>query len=201
MRYFLLILCLFSTLAMAQFQAGKHYKILPQAMTGATPTQITEFFSYGCPACAGLEPTLRPWRAAHAKQIHFSRIPVEFNRKAWTLYAKSYYIAAALGKEQAMASDLFAAIQQPGEAAVSQQVLSKVFVAHGISAEDYDNALHFSASIDAQLVQGRKTMQTLGIYAVPTLIVGGRYQTDVQMAGGPDKLLALLDYLLLQAKA
>jgi protein dithiol oxidoreductase (disulfide-forming) len=208
-RYILLLcLCVLGGMAYADqqpvFQAGKHYEVLSQAavapVSASSKIQVIEFFSYACPWCARLEPILQAWAKKNAARVELVRVPVEF-REPWTLYAKAYYIAHALDADHEITPALFSTIQAAHETPLGEQQLAEVFAAHHVRAEEFINALHFSPSIDAQLAEGRQRVRQFGIVAAPTLIVAQRYKTDPQLAGDITKIPALLDYLLLQAKA
>lgn len=53
-----------------------------------------------------------------------------------------------------------------------------------------------SFTVSTKISQAKSLAQHYAVEGVPLLIVGGRYVTDVAMAGGPEKLLAVLDQLI-----
>lgn len=43
---------------------------------------VREFFSYGCPHCADLNPLITAWAAKLPPDVEFQRLPVSFGRTA-----------------------------------------------------------------------------------------------------------------------
>ncbi|MGE5668772.1 MAG: thiol:disulfide interchange protein DsbA/DsbL, partial [Betaproteobacteria bacterium] len=66
--------------AAAPLVEGKNYVRLanPQPVDTGKKIEVIEFFSYGCPHCAALEPYLDAWRAKLPADVTFRRVPVLF---------------------------------------------------------------------------------------------------------------------------
>ena len=64
------------------FREGEDYTRLPNATAaGSERVEIIEFFSYGCPHCAHLEPHLQEWKAnGKSANVELRRIPVAWNK-------------------------------------------------------------------------------------------------------------------------
>jgi len=60
---------------------GKDFTRLPTPInlprTGKV--EVIEFFWYGCPHCFAFEPTIEPWIAKLPADVHFRRVPVQFD--------------------------------------------------------------------------------------------------------------------------
>ena len=63
-----------------EFQEGKQYIRLknPQPVESGNKIEVLEFFSYGCPHCADLEPILENWLKTLPPDVQFRRVPVLF---------------------------------------------------------------------------------------------------------------------------
>ncbi len=163
--------------------------------------QVTEFFSYGCPYCYHLDPTVEQWLKSKPANVSFNRIPVVFH-PTWAVYAKAYYAAQALGVEDKVTPVLFNAIQNDKQPMTNQQDLEKVFVAQGVSKNDFESAFNFSPGVDAQIKRGQDLMQAYQIMAVPAFVVNNQYRTDLGMVKGDDKrLMQVLSYLVTKSQA
>src|SRR6187455_872762 len=79
-------------IASAQSGEGREYVRLKQPVPVETgkKIEVIEFFSYGCPHCAELEPHLDAWLAKLPQDVAFRRVPVMFQQR-WTPLAKIYY--------------------------------------------------------------------------------------------------------------
>lgn len=202
MRYLLLAICLcFSSLTFAAtpvFQAGKQYQVLPPVSATAPKIQanVVEFFSYGCPACFHLEPTIEKWLATKPTKVSFDRIPVVFHDN-WLLLAKAYYVAQSLGVENKITPKIFNAIHEQGRDFSSEQALSQFFAEQGVNAQDFSSAFEFSPGIMAKLSKGDTIMRQYRIFQVPALVINGKYITNIAMTNGDaQQLMQVIDYLL-----
>src|SRR6478609_9573223 len=103
--------------AFAQLTEGKNYARItnPQPVETGKKIEVIEFFSYGCPHCAELEPHLDAWLAKLPQDVAFRRVPVMFQQR-WTPLAKIYYTLDALGVESKLSPDVFRAIHGSGTA-------------------------------------------------------------------------------------
>ena len=61
--------------------------------------------------------------------------------------------------------------------------------------EDFDRATS-SFMVDSRMRRADSLAKTYFITSVPTVVVGGKYSTNLTMAGGPDKLMAVVDFLV-----
>jgi thiol:disulfide interchange protein DsbA len=88
-----------------QLQEGKQFVRLknPVPVETGNKIEVIEFFSYGCPHCADLEPILEDWMKRLPPDVQFRRVPVLFQPK-WVTLAKVYYTLEALGVEPKMTS-------------------------------------------------------------------------------------------------
>ena len=167
---------------------------------------VEEFFNYGCGACYSLEPAMEKWLQEKPKDVVFTRTPVVFHSQ-WEIYAKTYYIIQALKLNDKLSSQIFAAVHDPELAKKYDNLqttksMEKFFVDHGVKAETFAAAYNYSPQIDANVKQGMNRMQSYGIYSVPTIVVAGKYQTDLQLANGDkDRVIQILSYLIKKSQS
>lgn len=203
--FFMLIPIL--TFSNPQFVEGKQYKvIIPSQSVAArieTPknkVSVVEFFSYGCPWCFHLEPSLEKWLKTKPNYVKFTRVPVVFE-DGWQTYAKAYYTAEALGILDKMTPAIFNAIHVKGLDLTSSDAMQKFFMAHGTSKADFQSAYDFSPGIGMQLEEGQNLILAYHVFAVPTIIVNGKYYTNAELTNGNDQLLMqVVNYLVEKEK-
>jgi len=72
---------------------GKDYGVVtpPQKTDDPSKIVVIEFFSYACPHCNALNPSLTLWENRLAKDVHFEREAVIFGRQPWQKLAQVHY--------------------------------------------------------------------------------------------------------------
>lgn len=181
----------------ANFVEGKDYQVVtaPQGVTKSKIPVITEFFSYGCPWCYKIDPSVTEWAGKMGSGAQLDRVPVVF-KPEWDLYAKAYYTAKALALSDKLSPQLFKAIQEERNPLASKQAMIDFFVAHGVDREIAKSAFENSPTIDMRVQYGMTLMANYHINAVPAFVVNNKYKTDLQMAGSQERLFQILDYLV-----
>jgi thiol:disulfide interchange protein DsbA len=182
----------------ASFVEGKDYYVLsnpPPINHKIKGKLIQEFFSYGCPWCYKIETPLEEWVNKKGQIIQFERIPVVF-KPSWELYAKAYYTAKTLALSNKLNPLLFKAVQVERKPLESKQSMINFFVTQGVDKEIAKNAFENSPTIEMNVQTGMALMSTYQINAIPAFVVNNKYKTDLQLAGSPERLLELLDYLV-----
>lgn len=191
------------------FKAGKDYVVLAKHRNHNVPVSdqrtptvtVEEFFSYGCPSCFRLEPDLLKWKKNQGKHVQLRRVPVVFNQQ-WVIFAKAYYVAEALGIIDKINPALFDAIHNKNQQFKTQDDMIAFFVKHGAKKQKVEQAFTASPSIDAQVKLGNQLMKSYQVLAVPTLVVDGKYKTDMQMVRGDVKrLFSVVNTLAAKKKA
>ena len=107
--------------AATQWQAGKNYFVIDPPLPTQTgdKIEVTEVFSYGCPACNFAHTyvdTLRKHLPANA-QMDF--VPASFNKaEDWEVFQRAYLTAKALGIAEKAHDAMFDAVWKTGELAI-----------------------------------------------------------------------------------
>lgn len=195
-KVLMIILLLPSLVMAADFIEGKDFQIITQATDNATKgPSVTEFFSYGCPWCYKMESPLNNWVGKMGSKVHIERVPVVF-KPNWELYAKAYYTAKTLALAEKFNPLLFKAIQDEKQPLASKQAMIDFFVVHGVDKEIAKSAFENSPTIDLRVNNGMALMAHYQISGVPAFVVNNKYKTDLQMAGSPERLFEIMNYLV-----
>jgi len=96
-------------------EEGREYVRLknPQSVETGKKIEVIEFFSYGCPHCADLEPILQNWMKTMPADVQLRRIPVMFQER-WIPLARIYYTLEALGEDKRLSPEVFSALHNKG---------------------------------------------------------------------------------------
>lgn len=191
-----------------KWKAGTNYTVLsPAQPTDAPPgkVEVIEMFWYGCPHCYAFDPTLEAWRKHKASYIQFVRVPVMW-ADIHRAHARLFYTLQALGKLDQLHSKVFDEIHQKGDelyvsgdpqATLEDEV--KFAEANGISRADFVAAYN-SFGVQANLQKADDLARRYKIDAVPTIVIDGKYESNVGMAGDENKLIELINDLAASEK-
>jgi protein dithiol oxidoreductase (disulfide-forming) len=183
------------------WQPGVNYDpVVPGQPTSVSPgkVEVLEVFWLGCPHCYALEPYIRAWLKSKPAYIEFVRVPVMWS-PIHRAHAHLFYTLQALGRPDliAKAFDTIQHQQSPlasEDEAESLRMQQAFAVQNGISADDYKNA-YSSFSVASDLQRAEELTQRYHVDNVPFIVINGKYATDVGAAGGPEKLIKLIDDL------
>ena len=176
---------------------GTHYTKLNPPVAVSTPPgkiEVVEFFSYGCPHCYALEPTLEPWAKRLPGDVVFKRVPVGFNA-LYENYQKIYYALEAMGQVDAMHRKVFDAIHQQRQRLDKESDIAAFMAANGIDGAKFIEQ-YKSFSVQAKAKQAQQLSQAYKIEGVPAMGVQGRYVTSGSQAGSNERALAVTDSLV-----
>jgi protein dithiol oxidoreductase (disulfide-forming) len=181
----------------AKFKEGTNYtKIVPAQPTGVAPgkVEVTEVFWYGCGHCFTLDPAIESWRAkGKAPYVEFVRVPAMWN-DGTRMHARVFYTAELLGKLDQLHTLIFREFHVAGNQLNSVDKISAFFQQHGVSKDEFTKAFS-SFSVETKLQRADFLNRRYRIQSVPTVVVNGKYSTDVSMAGGEAPLFGLIDEL------
>jgi len=195
-------------LPVGRWVAGTNYKVLsPAQPTDAAPgkVEVIEFFWYGCPHCNVLDPYIENWRKLKAPYIEFVRVPVMWG-DVHRAHARLFYTLQALGKLDELHAKVFARIHTdrdplyaPSDNAGTLRYQLAFATANGISDADFNSAYN-SFAVQTNLQKADDLARRDRIESVPTIVINGKYVTDVGMAQGPDNLIQLINDLAASEK-
>jgi thiol:disulfide interchange protein DsbA len=194
---------------------GVNYFLIQPARTPAVPpgkVEVTEVFSYACPACNIFQPTMHKLRQSMPANVVVDYLPAAFNpAEDWPMFQLAYVTAQILGVAQQYHDAMFDAVWKGGgDLSITDAAhalknhmptiedAAKFYNEHaGVPVEKFiATSKSFSADFkirtDQDLITGYKIDRT------PTIVVNGKYRMHVESAGGPDQLIDLVKYLVVK---
>lgn len=153
---------------------GRDYKLVPvpQSVPAGT-VEVREFFWYGCPHCAQLDPHITAWLKTKPAGVTFIRTPAPLN-PVWESNARGFYVAEQLGQLEASHTALFDAIHVKKERPFDQAALAEFYARFGIAPAKF-NALYNSFSVSGKVAQARDLVVRYQLSGVPATVVNGKY--------------------------
>ena len=180
----------------AQQLGGDYTEILPP-LSADVPDKIEviEFFSYACPHCNELNPSLTKWAARQPSDVAFRKVAVGFGNPFYQLTAKLFYSLEALGELKRLDDSVFQAIHSKGVKLLDEKSVTRWVASQGVDAKKFGDAFN-SFGVLNQIKRSDMLVKNANIRGVPALVVDGRY-----LIGGPNikdntVLLAIADQLI-----
>ena len=185
--------------AESQFVEGKHFiEIFPEMNTSAAEgkIEVTELFWLGCPHCYSLEPTIKKYKESLADDVEFSQIPAALN-PSWGFHAKAIFTAQILDPkdEKHLIDKLFKTYHEKNNRFNNPELVKAFFIEQGFSETQFNNTFN-SMALNAAMSNAKTVGTDSQANSVPTLIINGKYRTGVGMAGGPEKLIQVVNMLV-----
>jgi thiol:disulfide interchange protein DsbA len=190
-----------SNSAFAQLVEGKNYARItnPQPVETGRKIEVIEFFSYGCPHCAELEPHLDAWLAKLPPDVSFRRVPVMFQQR-WIPLAKIYYTLDALGTESKLSPDVFKAIHGSNVSLWDNDKFYDWAATKGLDRKKVEEVFT-SFAVDGKMKRAMQLAQQYNIQSVPTVVVDGKFVTSSDRVGTHAQLPAAIDEHVNKARA
>jgi thiol:disulfide interchange protein DsbA len=192
---------------------GRHYFLIVPAQPTAAPkgkVEVTEVFSYGCPACDHFVPVMRKLKQGLPANAVVDFMPAGFNAaEDWPMFQRAYVTAQMLGIADTTHEAMFSAVWKTGELAIIDQATGQLKArlptiedaarfynrTTGVSVADFVTAAQ-SMGADTQIGQADSMLVRYRVSATPTMIINGKYRLDVPSAGGPEELVELVKWLV-----
>ena len=180
-------------------EEGKEYLRLkvPQPVESGKKIEVIEFFSYGCPHCGDLEPSLQGWLKTLPADVQFRRVPVMFQER-WIPLAKIYYTLEALGEEARLTPAVFTAVHAKGLSLWQDKTFFDWAASQGIDRKKVED-MYNSFGMGGKVNRARLAAQTYQVQSVPLIIVDGKFvsnRVSTHAAFPP-----LIDALVVKARA
>lgn len=193
-----LFTALLATGLMAEAAHADPFTVLNPAQPTASKDKIEviEFFSYHCPHCYHLDPTISAWAAKLPKDVEFKRVHIMWpGMSNIQPYTKLFHTMQALGVQDKLHGKLFDAVHRDKIEVRKLDIAEDWFAKQGVDKARFDQAFN-SFGVATATNQAEAVTKAYRVDGVPTVVVNGKYKTSVSDAGGEPQLLTLLDQLI-----
>jgi thiol:disulfide interchange protein DsbA len=192
---------------------GVNYFLIQPARTPSVPAgkiEVTEVFSYACPACNIFQPTVHKLKQAMPANVVLDYLPAAFNPgEDWPMFQLAYVTAQILGVDQQTHDAMFDAVWKGGDLSITDPAsrglksrmptiedAAKFYNQHAGVPVDKFIAASKSFSVDLKVRTDEDLILGYKIDRTPTIIVNGKYRLHVESAGGDQQLIDLVKYLV-----
>lgn len=195
----------------APWVEGRNYFLIQPPRPPDLPkgkVEVTEVFSYACPACNMFLPTMQKLKASLPANAVLDYVPAAFNTaEDWPMFQQAYCTAQALGVAEQTHVAMFDAVWGSGELGVVDggrlkqhlptiEDAARFYQQHaGVPAAKFVSTAK-SFQVDACVRRAEDLVKGYGVDRTPTLIVAGKYRVNTESAGSADKVIELIDWLV-----
>ncbi|MGE5152718.1 MAG: thiol:disulfide interchange protein DsbA/DsbL [Bdellovibrio bacteriovorus] len=185
----------------ADLVEGRDWRALspPQPSTNAERIEVVEFFSYGCPHCADLNPLITAWAQRLPGDVEFQRVPVTFGRAAWASLARLYFALRFEGALERLDQAVFDAVTKQRVNLFTEKGILAWVAERGLDREGFA-ALLQSFEVENALARANALAKRFAVDAVPRIVVDGRYVVVGAAARGQEEMLLIADQLIDKAR-
>ena len=177
---------------------AKVLEVKPPQPTEPGKVEVLEFFSYGCPHCAVLEPMVAEWSKKQPPDVVVRHVPVAFNAGMKPLQ-QLYYSLEALNRQD-LHPKVFAAIHQEKKKIFTKPAIIEWVAAQGVDRAKFESMFD-SFGVQSNIQRANQLVQDYKIDGMPTLAVAGRYLTSPSTAGGYREAVVEADALVKRVQA
>ncbi|HEB5623688.1 thiol:disulfide interchange protein DsbA [Mannheimia haemolytica] len=167
-----------STAIAADPTAGKEYIEVRKAPS--SQKEVVEFFSFYCPHCYDFELSYKIPSQIKEKLPSDSKLVqyhVNFLGRQSEDLTRAWALAMALGAEDKVKTALFEGAQK--DAFKSMDDIRSVFLANGITAEQFDSGIN-SFAVNGLVNKQVQLAEDFQIRGVPAFFVNGQYQLNLE---------------------
>jgi thiol:disulfide interchange protein DsbA len=186
-----------NTRASARFDLGSDYfRLTPVQPTATGPDQVEviEVFAYDCAECYELDRLLSAWVASAPDYVSFRRL-ASVSTPQRMLHARALFAAQAIiGDAEETHERFFREIQSNGNPLDSTESLAAFFGRLGIETEQFQ-ATFESFEVHRRLQQADELNRRYRITDVPSIVINGKYTTNLASAGSYETLIDILSDL------
>jgi thiol:disulfide interchange protein DsbA len=197
---------------------GKNYFLIDPAQPTSHPgkIEVTEVFSWGCPACNAFHTTADQIAKSLPAGAVMNYLPAAFRPdENWPLYQRAFYAAQAMGVADKTYDAMFDATWKTGETATYNlkgtglkpkeawptiDDIASFYAKFGVDPKEFVGIAN-SFTINTKMKRADDLIKAYGVAGTPTMVVNGKYRFDVTSAGGYAQTIELTQWLVAKEAA
>jgi thiol:disulfide interchange protein DsbA len=192
---------------------GKHYFRIDPAQPTSSPgkIEVTEVFSYGCPACFQYHGVVDDLAKNLPRGTVMTYTPASFRPdENWPLLQRAYLTAQAFGVDKQSHDAMFDAVFKSGELGIidlqtnkpkTQSAwptiddVAKFYAKFGVKPEEFAATAN-SFTINTKMKRADELIRAYEVDSTPTIVVNGKYRLTPNSAGGYAQSVELVQWLI-----
>ena len=181
---------------------GTDYYVLGKPVGVEAPVgkiEVVEFFWYRCGHCNAFEPALEAWSKKLPKDVVLRRVPVAFQDNFAPLQ-RLFYTLEAMGLTAKLHAKVFSAIHVERINLEKGDSIIEWVAQQGVDKAKFVEQFN-SFSINSKATKATQLQNGYRVEGVPALGLAGRFYTDGSIAKSMERVLQVIDALILDVRA
>jgi thiol:disulfide interchange protein DsbA len=163
--------------------------------------EVIEFFWYGCPHCAKIEPFIEAWEKKLPPDVAFRREHVVWSARPETaVHARIFATLRTMGLVAQHQQSVFDAVHKERIDFRNEKALADWLDRRGIERSGFEG-MYKSFGVQSQVARMKAMTGTYGVEGVPLFFVNGKYSTEPHRAGGERQVVDLIDQLIARERS
>ncbi|MGH8159136.1 MAG: thiol:disulfide interchange protein DsbA/DsbL [Rhodanobacter sp.] len=197
---------------------GKNYFLIDPAQPTSHPgkIEVTEVFSYGCPACNAFHDTVDQIAKSLPADAVMNYLPASFRPdENWPLYQRAFLTAQALGVVDKTHDAMYDAVWKSGELSTYNlkgnglkpkeawptiDDVAKFYAKYGVDPKEFVGIAN-SFTVNTQMKRADDLMKAYGVDSTPSMVINGKYRFTASSAGGNAQSIELTQWLVAKEAA
>ncbi|OOG60660.1 protein-disulfide isomerase [Rhodanobacter sp. B05] len=197
---------------------GKNYFLIDPAQPTSHPgkIEVTEVFSWGCPACNAFHTTADQIAKSLPAGAVMNYLPAAFRPdENWPVYQRAFYAAQAMGVADKTYDAMFDATWKTGETATYNlkgtglkpkeawptiDDIAGFYAKFGVDPKEFVGIAN-SFTVNTKMKRADDLIKAYGVAGTPSMVVNGKYRYDVTSAGGYAQTIELTQWLVAKEAA
>ena len=197
---------------------GKNYFLIdpPQPTSHPGKIEVTEVFSYACPACNAFHDTVDRIAKSLPANAVMNYLPASFRPdENWPLFQRAFYAAQALGVVDKSHDAMYDAVWKSGELSTYNlkgsglkpkeawptiEDVAKFYAKYGVDPKEFVGIAN-SFTVNTKMKQADDLMKAYGVDSTPSMVINGKYRFTVISAGGYAQSIELTQWLVAKEAA
>jgi thiol:disulfide interchange protein DsbA len=161
------------------------------------------------------QPTIAKLKAALPANAQMAYLPAAFRPdEDWPVFQRAFFAAQALGITDRTHEATFDAVwkddgplriadartHQPVKPAPTIDDVAKFYAGFGVKPDEFVGVAN-SFAVNTKMKRADAQIKAYGVDSTPTLVVNGKYRLTAASAGGVDKVVPLVQFLIAKESA
>ena len=159
----------------------------PQPTDNGNKVEVMEFFWYGCPHCASLQPSLEVWLKRKPTDVDFKRVPAVF-QDSWVPLTRAYYTIEAMGLIDKLHQEMFSTLHKQRATLKDANAIFDWATGKGVDRKKFTDTYN-SFGVNGKTQRSIELTRKFDIPGTPALVIDGKFIASPSMTMKSERVI------------